>query len=178
MKRAQILLAILAFCGVVLPASSQQPEKTQSKRVLSFDVSDLPARIDEPSLQMKDGVAILNCALANRSTERLLGVRLIVLIVEASGKLRSRIALTEAVESEGASINVLSFQSTVLKDVRETDQLFLAIDEVIGSETIWRTVDAERALRSYSRGRHDVVPLVRTVANKFDPRTKALIFWK
>jgi len=43
-----------------------------------------------------------------------------------------------------------------------------SIDEVLGSETIWRAVDAEKALRAYSRGQHDIVPKVKAVANKDD----------
>jgi hypothetical protein len=46
---------------------------------------------------------------------------------------------------------------------------------VIGRETIWRAAGAEKALRAYSRGQHDVVPTVRTFANKYDPRPGMLV---
>ena len=53
-------------------------------------------------------------------------------------------------------------------ELRSTDQLYLGIDEVIGHETIWRAVGAEKALRAYSRGQPGLMPEVRTMANKFD----------
>jgi hypothetical protein len=59
--------------------------------------------------------------------------------------------------------------------LRDTDQLFLGIDEVIGRETIWRATGAEKALRAYSRGQHDVVPTVRTSVNSYDPRPGIMV---
>jgi len=46
---------------------------------------------------------------------------------------------------------------------------------VIGHETIWRAVGAEKALRAYSRGQSDAMPEVRILANKFDPRPNAIV---
>ncbi len=60
-------------------------------------------------------------------------------------------------------------------ELRITDEIYLGIDEVIGHETIWRAVGAEKALRAYSRGQPDAMPEVRTVANKFDPRTNTIV---
>jgi hypothetical protein len=75
----------------------------------------------------------------------------------------------------GYSIKSIALHPTITGDLRSTDQLFLAIDEVIGHETIWRAVGAEKALRAYSRGRHDDLPTVRAVANQYDPRNQLLM---
>jgi hypothetical protein len=94
---------------------------------------------------------LLNCAIANRSGEQLLGLRLILITVDSAGKLRTRVTWSE--ESELADYSIKTFQfSLSLKDKARTgDRYFLAIDEVIGSETIWRAVDSEKALRAYAR---------------------------
>jgi hypothetical protein len=68
------------------------------------------------------------------------------------------------------SIKTFAFHPEITAPLRSIDQIFLGIDEVIGRETIWRAAGAEKALRAYSRGQHDVVPNVRTFANKYDPR--------
>ena len=88
--------------------------------------------------------------------------------VDSAGKLRTRVTWSE--ESEVAAYSIKTFQFSLhLKDrAQKGDRYFLAIDEVIGSETLWRAVDSEKALRAYSRGQHDVVPKVRAVANKDD----------
>lgn len=182
MNKARFI--ILAACLVIgfaaslrspaIVASPQELPQDQSATVFFADVLDLPARIDEPKLQMKEGGFVLNCAVANRSSEQLLGLRLILFVVEPSGKLRSRITWTEPSGLSGYSIKTFEFHPTIRGELGKTDQLFLAIDEVIGRETIWRVIEAEKALRAYTRGLPGMDPVVRTVANKFDPRTDAL----
>jgi hypothetical protein len=172
---------------LVLMAIEQSPGSTasnvsraghadeQSPAVLFFDVLDLPARIDEPKLLKGKNSYSLNCAVANRSGEPLLGLRLILMTVDSGGKLRTRVTWSE--ESEVAAYSIKTFQFNLhLKEKAQTgDRYFLAIDEVIGSETIWRAVDSEKALRAYSRGQHDIVPKVKMVANKYDGIFKPLV---
>ena len=177
MNRARIvrLLACLvlwlaaSFASPRTAAAAQEPSPDKLTAVVFLDVSELPARIDEPKLHQTDSGFVLKCAVANRSSEKLLGLRLIMLVVEPSGKLRSRITWTDASELTSYSIKPFALHPTITGDLRNTDQLFLVIDEVIGHETIWRAVGAEKALRDYSRGRHDVLPTVRAVANQYDP---------
>jgi hypothetical protein len=166
-----IWLATLFSCTANAAPRLEQPP---ANAVVFLDVSDLPARIDEPRLSKSDKEFVLDCAVANRSSEQLLGIRLILLVIDPAGKLRSRITWTERSELAMYSIKTFAFNPKITEDLRPTDQLFLAIDEVIGRETIWRAVGAEKALRAYSRGQHDVLPTVRTVANQFDPRTQPL----
>ena len=177
------LLVLMASARVlaspILATPGDQPPKDQSYSVLFFDVSDLPARIDEPKLQKAAAGYVLKCAIANRSSEQLLGLRMILLIVEPTGKLRSRVTWTEPSDLPGYSIKTFVFHPESSVPPRPNDQLFLAVDEVIGHETIWRAMEADKALRAYSRGHHDVMPVVRTVANKFDPRTDAIrVIWR
>jgi hypothetical protein len=163
-----------SFTWPATAAVDQEPPKDRATAIVFFDVPDLPARIDEPRLRKTDSGYVLKCAVANRSSEQLLGLRLILLIVEPSGKLRSRITWNEASDLASYSIKTFELRPTITGDLRSTDQLFLGIDEVIGRETIWHTVEADKALRAYSRGQHDLVPSVRTVANKFDWPSDAL----
>ena len=165
------LAALLTAPTIVAP---QELPPTQSTKVFFSDVLDLPARIDEPKLEMNDGRLVLNCAVANRSGEQLLGLRLILLVVEPSGKLRNRITWNELSGLSGYSIKTFEFRPAIKGELDRTDRLFLAIDEVIGRDTIWRVVEAEKALRAYTRGLPGLNPVVRTLANKFDPRIDAL----
>ena len=166
--QASLAIWLTAFSSPVL--ARQELPKDRSTPVVFFDVSELPARIDEPKLRKSDKEFVLDCAVANRSGEQLLGIRLILLVIDPAGKLRSRITWTEGADLAIYSIKTFTFQPRITGDLRSTDQIFLGIDEVIGRETIWRAAGAEKALRAYSRGQHDVVPTVRTFANKYDPR--------
>ena len=135
-----------------------------------FDVLDLPARIDEPKLLKVGERYVLKCAVANRSNEQLLGLRLVLMVVDHDGKLRARITWNEEADIAGYSIKTFEFSPAIRTKLQTNDRLFLGLDEVTGRETIWHVPDGEKALRAYSRGQHDVVPKVQTVANKADPR--------
>ncbi len=172
-------LAIWLAASFSLPAIAAQraePPEDPAIAAVFLDVSDLPARIDGPKLRQSDKDFVLNCAVANRSGEQLLGIRLILLVIDPEGKLRSRITWIERAELAMYSIRTFVFHPSITVEMRKSDQLFLVIDEAIGRETIWRATDAEKALRAYSRGQHDVMPAVRTFANKFDPRPGMVVF--
>jgi hypothetical protein len=173
-RQAKLALCLAALSSLVIAVPRQEPPQEKST-VIFFDVSDLPARIDEPRLHKSERGFVLDCAIANRSSEQLLGLRLILMVVEPSGKLRSRITWTEGSELAAYSIKTFAFHPPISRDLRDTDQLFLGLDEVIGHETIWRVLEAEKALRAYTRGLNDVTPVVRTVANKFDPRPDVVL---
>jgi hypothetical protein len=171
----KIPLVVLQACLAIWLTGSFNITANASSRELPnavtfFDVSDLPARIDAPKISQSDKEFVLDCAVANRSNEDLLGLRLILLVIDSAGKLRGRVTWTEVTELAIYSIKTFAFHPEITGDVRSTDKVFLGIDEVIGRETIWRAAGFERALRAYSRGQHDVVPGVRTFANKYDPR--------
>jgi hypothetical protein len=169
----QACLAIWLAESFSLPAiaaqRAEQPDD-QAMAVVFFDISDLPPRIDGPNLRKSDNGLVIDCAIANRSDEQLLGLRLIFMVVDRTGKLRSRTTWTEPTELARYSIKTFALHPVVTGELRRTDRLFLGIDEVIGRETIWRAAGAEKALRAYSRGQHDVMPAVRTFANKYDSR--------
>ena len=144
------LVVWLAASFTWLPAAArdQEPPKDRATPVVFFDVSELPARIDEPILRKSDKGVIMECAIANRSEEQLLGVRLILLVTDPSGKLRNRITWTERTELTRYSIKTFTLHPSITGELRSADQLFLVIDEVIGYETIWRSAGAEKALRA------------------------------
>src|SRR5437667_9977300 len=146
----KIRLIVLRSCMASLAAaffssgatSANRQEQPQSAAVAFFDIPDLPARVDEPKLRKSDEGSVLDCAVANRSSEQLLGLRLILLVVEHSGKLRSRITWTEESALPSYSIKAFAFHPIMKGELRSTDQLYLGIDEGIGHETIWRAVEA------------------------------------
>jgi hypothetical protein len=172
--RSVVLRAYLAiwlavsFSSPSIASRRNEPSEDAAIAVVFFDVSELPARIDEPKLRKTDKGMAIDCAIANRSDEQLLGMRLILMVVDLTGKLRNRITWTERTELASYSIKTFAIHPAITGEMRSTDRVFFGIDEVIGRETIWRAVGAEKALRAYSRGQHDVVPAVRTFANKYD----------
>src|SRR2546421_10648050 len=91
------------------------------------------------------------------------------MVVESSGKVRTRISWNEAATVPAYSIKTFEFNPIIKGEISNGATLFLGIDEAIGRETIWRTVDADKLLRAYSRGQHDLIPKVQTLVNKFDP---------
>ncbi|HXI61726.1 MAG TPA: hypothetical protein VNF70_03415, partial [Pyrinomonadaceae bacterium] len=180
MKKATVALMIFSFwiaASMTAPARARtQTPPELSRPVLFFDVLDLPARIDEPRLKKNANQYVLSCALANRSGEQLVGLRLTLVVVESSGKLRTRISWNEAATVPAYSIKTFEFNPIIKGEISNSATLFLGIDEVIGRDTIWRTVDADKLLRAYARGQHDLIPKVQTLINKVDaPRVPGVI---
>ncbi len=171
---ASIAVLLAAACAVAAQDSSDLAG-APAKAIVFFDVAELPVRINEPSLTKSDKDFVLECAVANRSGEQLVGVRLILLAIDPAGKLRNRVTWNERAEIPMYSIKTFTFHPNLTKDLRPTDRLFLGIDEAIGRETIWLAAEAEKALRAYSLGDHEVVPAVRSFANKYDSRPGMLM---
>lgn len=163
-----------AVCLVTLSVQGEARQENLTP-IMYFDVLELPARIDSPKLVKRANGYSLKCGIANRSDEPLLGARLILLIVDRDGRLRTQVSWSEESQVAVSSINTFEFSVPIKEKIQSTDNLFLAIDEVIGRETIWRAVDAQKALRAYSRGQHDIVPKVKTVANKDDREKGPLV---
>jgi hypothetical protein len=180
MKKATVALMISSF-WIAASMTASAPVRAQtppefSRPVLFFDVLDLPARIDEPKLKKNANQYVLSCALANRLGEQLVGLRLTLLVVDPSGKVRTRVSWNEAATVPAYSIKTFEFNPVIKGEISNSATLFLGVDEVIGRETIWRTVDSDKLLRAYARGQHDLIPKVQTLINKFDPpRTPAAI---
>lgn len=165
MKTLVVALMILAAC----PTFARQDEaKPTARSVNFFDVLDLPARIDEPKLLKTEGDYVLKCALANRSGESLVGLRLTLMFIDSANNPRvTRVTWNEATAVPAYSIKNFEFHPTIKNEYKGAD-LFLGIDEVIGRESVWRTVDADALLRAYARGRHGQIPKVQKLQNKYD----------
>jgi hypothetical protein len=175
MKSLVVALMILVTCPTF--ARQEEPKPT-ARSVKFFDVLDLPARIDEPKLVKTEGDYALRCALANRSGESLVGVRLTLMFIDSANDGRiSRMTWNEATTVPAYSIKNFEFHPTI-KDENKDADLFLGIDEVIGRETVWRTVDADKLLRAYARGQHGQIPRVQKLQNKYDTDKPRVIFSK
>ena len=169
-----LISAVSVFSSIEITARQEKPSQTRSVEVAYFDVPELPARVDEPKLRKSDQTLVLDCALANRSAERLLGIRLLLLIVDRSGKLRNRVSWSEMTEIPSYSIKPFTFHPIIKPELLKTDRLYLGIEEVTGRETIWYVAGAETPLRALALGLTVAMPEVRTTMNKFDRSPEAI----
>jgi len=167
------LFLITLLCSPLM-AAGQVAERTPPRAITFFDVPDLPARIDEPKLDFENRAPVVSCAVANRSSEQLLGLRMLLLTIDRSGKAQKLISWTEPAELAANSIKTFVFHPAIKETPDPTYRFYLAIDEVFGPETIWRAMNAEKSLRAFSQEQQNMIPTVRTEANKFDRRSNAL----
>src|SRR5258708_40249991 len=112
----QACLAIWLTGSFSFTAQASRSEEPSS--VTFFDVSDLPARIDAPKISQRDKEFVLDCAVANRSNEELLCLRLILLILDPAGRLRGRATWTERTELAIFSIKTFSFYAEISVGLR------------------------------------------------------------
>jgi len=165
MRTAVVALILTLACATL---ARQEKPQSPGRPITFFDILDLPARIDEPELEKNGSNYSLTCAIANRSGEALVGLRFALLLVDPSNNRQiTRLTWDEAPAVPAYSIKTFKFHLR-LKDELKPGNLFLAVDEVIARETIWRTVNAEKLLRAYARGDHGLNPKVQKLQNKFD----------
>lgn len=172
---AVVVAALILMTSTFLPRL--QPP-SQALEVSAFDVLEIPARIDQPQLEKAAAGYLLKCALANRSAEQIVGLRLTLMLEDASshGHFR-RVTWEEPAEVAAHSIETLSLHPPI-KTPLKAARIFLGVDDVTGHETIWHVVNADKLLAAYARGDHGLIANVRTVANKFDPRSEGPILAK
>jgi hypothetical protein len=174
MFRARIIAVLFGCLWLVtiisLPVIAQDEPARSKTPIFVFDVMDLAVRIDEPKLKLDAERYVLNCAVANRTSEQLLGLRLVLLLMDESGKIRARASWSDSAELAPSSIKPFQFHTQIKEQMRATDRVYVIVEEVTGRETIWHVVDAEKVLRAYARGENNVIATVRKLANKFDPR--------
>ena len=97
----------------------------------------------------------------------MVGLRLTLMFVDSSNDRITRLTWNEATDLPAYSIKTFEFNPRI-KDELKPAKIFLGVEEVIGRETVWRTVDADKLLRAYARGQQGTVPKVQAVQNKFD----------
>jgi hypothetical protein len=164
MKIALLALMIL----VAGSAFAQQDERPPSGQAVTFfDVLDLPARIDEPRLKKTPNDYILTCAIANRSGQALIGLRLNLMFVDSTNGRITHAIWNEATDIPAYAIKTFELEPRIKNELKDST-IYLGIDEVIGRETVWRTIDSDKLLGDYARGRHGMVPKVLAVQNMFD----------
>ena len=169
-----VALASAAWNQTSFAAYFNRPQDTPAADIEFFDVLEMPARIDSPAWKATaDGINLI-CAIANRQSEELLGMRLVLMIFDESGRYRGRINWTERAPVAAYSIEKTTLHPPGLRLRRSRDRFVLGVDEVIGRETIWRASGIEKALRAFAHGQQDVMPEVRTISNKFDSRPNQL----
>src|SRR3989441_1713014 len=122
MKEGPVVPMVILCMGLGAPVSAPRlacagSPQERPRAVLFFDVLDLPARIDEPKLLKKANQYVLSCALANRSGEQLVGLRLTLMVVESSGKVRTRISWNEAAEVPAYSIKTFEFNPIIKGEI-------------------------------------------------------------
>ena len=164
--RVALVIVFLSSQATVFPINRFQSQEKPLVEINFLDVLELPARIDGLRLEPNDKPVRVTCAVVNRSDEALLGLRLILLTFDSSGKLRNRLTWTERLPLPAFSITKAVFQPVGLGNPRAGDYFLLGIDEVFGRETIWHADRVDKALRAYARGQHNVLPEVHNTPNK------------
>jgi hypothetical protein len=86
----------------------------------------------------------------------------------------ARVTWNEATAVPAYSIKNFEFHPPIKIENKDAD-LFLGIDEALGKETVWRTVDADKLLRAYARGQPGQIPKVQKLQNKYDKESPRIM---
>ncbi len=164
-----LTLSLLSATSQKAPeAALTQGAEARQPSLDFYDVQEMPLTISDVTLDHAGGGRVLKCTAANRSPERLLGARFIILMVDRFGKLRRRVGWTERIALEGYSTKSFSLRLPTKLRAAAEGRTVLAVEQVIGRESIWMVVNAKEAFAAYASDSVFVVPDVRRISNQGD----------
>ena len=155
-------------------AAPQQASPERSIAVDYLEVTDLPLSISIPTLAKTEKGYALRCSAANNSVEPMLGITFLILVLDSENKVRSSGSWSAGIQVPGYTTRDLSIRVPIKLTIKNSYRVFLAPEQLIGSESIWQVTKARELIEAYARGDQYVVPKVRRVANQFDPPSAAL----
>ncbi|MEO8436052.1 MAG: hypothetical protein ABI596_14220 [Pyrinomonadaceae bacterium] len=171
-------LAVTAFLLLIfsnwnkVPATlSQQRLAEQPIPVDYLQVPELPLSISMPAVEKTEKGYLLRCSAANSSSEQLLGVTFLILVLDPENKVRGRGSWSSGVRVPAYATTRLSIKLPLTLSIKSRYRVVLAPEQLIGSESIWQVMKARELTEAYARGDEYVMPKVRRVANQVDPPT-------
>jgi len=132
-------------------------------------VSELPLTISLSELIKTDKGYSLKGSAANNSSDQILGVTFLLLVIDSENKVRASANWTAELQLDSYSGKEFSLKAPVKAAIRSRDRVILAADHVFGRESIWRVMNARESIEGYARAHEYETPKVRRIANQFDP---------
>lgn len=176
-----VKLAVAAFLPFLISnwntASAAPPQQTSAERPRPVDylqVPELPLTITIPTIEKTEKGYVFKCSAANSSSEQMLGVTFLILVLDSENKVRGAGSWSAGIHLASYATETLSIKVPIKLSIKSGYRVVLAPEQLIGSESIWQVMKARELTEAYARGDEYVMPKVRRVANQFDPPSMAL----
>lgn len=163
-----LLLLLFSDLNKTLATPSQQ-RSAESFPVDYLQVAELPLAITVPTVEKTEKGYVLRCSASNNSSEQLLGVTFLILVVDSENRMRSRGSWSPGLRVPAYATTRLSIKIPLSLSIKSRYRVVLAPEQLIGSESIWQVMKARELIEVYARGDEYVMPKVHRVANKIDP---------
>lgn len=169
-------VAVTAFLLLLfnkVPATLSQQRLAEPVPVDYLQVNELPLVITVPTVEKTEKGYLLRCSAANSSSEQLLGVTFLILVLDSENKVRGRDSWSSGVRVPAYATTRLSIEVPLTLSIKSRYRVVLAPEQLIGSDSIWQVMKARELTEAYARGDEYVMPKVSRVANKIDPPPEA-----
>jgi hypothetical protein len=181
MKRRQILPALAAASIVLMllndPNVQAQPAQAAASRSISVEylqVPDLPVSISLATLEKTEKGYVLKCAADNSSSDQILGITFLLLVVDYESKVRASVSWPAGMHLDSYSGKEFSLRVPLRLSIKSRDRVVLAPEQVFGRESIWRIMNARELIEAFAFRDEYLTPKVRKVVNQFDPPSAAV----
>lgn len=163
------LLLLLSNWNTAPANLSPQPSAERPIPVDYLQVPELPLSIATPTIEKTEKSHLLRCSATNSSSEQMLGVTFLILVLDSENKVRGRGSWSSGMRVPGYATTRLTIKVPLTLSIESRDRVVLAPEQLIGSESIWQVMKARELTEAYARGDEYVMPEVRRVANQVDP---------
>lgn len=169
-RKALFLLATI-FLPTLLSGDAARSQDKSELAYLPVDVMqvlELPVSITNPVLSRTEKGYLLKCEISNSSNDRILGLTYLFLVLDPANKARMIASGTAAFRLAGYSTKELAFQTSKKLKLGLGDRAVLAVEQLIGRESIWVVLNSRQSLETYGRGDSYLIPEVKRMLNQVD----------
>jgi hypothetical protein len=166
-----VLVSVCAVSAWTWQTQSEKSEKSVEKSditIETFPVIDLPVSISDVTLTKNEKGYLLNGTLSSSSDQKILGVRYLLVLVDANNAIRPAIMRSEGCNLAGNSATKMTFSTPLKLKLRNVARMELMLDQVIGEISIWEVLKARQTLEKYASGDYSPIPKVLRVSNHVD----------
>jgi len=170
------LLFVLSSLAQAQNVAQQKQEKETP--VETFQVLELPLNLTDVTLEQTEKGLVLKSSLANSSAQRILGLRYLLLVVDANKGTRTLVPLEQGCKLDAFATRSVKFPIMTSIKLKRDSHVTLIIEQVTGEDSIWEVIRAKQALLQFASGDYSITPKVLQVSNQVDAPPQGKVIYQ
>ena len=176
-RKLQAVVLVFVLSSLAQAQNVAQQKQAKETPVETFQILELPLNITDVTLEQAEKGFVLKSSLANSSAQRILGLRYLLLVLDAGKGTPTLVPLEQGCNLDAYATRNVKFRITSSIKLKRDSHVTLIIEQVTGEDSIWEVVRAKQALLQFASGDYSITPKVLQVSNQVDaPPQRQVIY--